>query len=109
MNIASIAHTLPRPLPGSDAQRPGGAVAAYDAVRDVLDLSSARGIPGEGLTEEEQADFLDMLATLLKHGIVGTETREVDGEERTSFVSISFADPEFRSAPPARKRLDILA
>lgn len=89
--------------------RHGGGVAAYSAMGDALDLSKGRQGELDRLSPEAQDSFLKMLATLLKHGVVGTESRVVDGRLEESFVSIGFADPEFRESPPVRHSIDLRA
>lgn len=54
------------------------------------------------LSAEERDSFLKMLANLLQQGVVGTETLEVNGQPRDTFVSARMADPELAHARPYR-------
>ena len=109
--------TTARTQPDRGADRLS-AVAAADAVDDVLNLSGAAGRDVIGtfhrLDSGEQQDFLTMLAELLSQGVVGTETLEVNHEPYVSFLPSSIADPRLAHARPwrqdqARHALDILA
>ena len=80
---------------------------AVQAIDDVLDLTQGpRDLIGSlvNLSHEEQEQFLQMLARLLQHGIIGTETLEVDGQPRKTFVSTRIADPQLRHAKPYRNQ-----
>ncbi len=102
MQLAPVHSGVPAYVPPA---RPAAAPSAFAAIDDVLDLSSgSRNIVGNyhALPEEEKEHFLEMLATLLKQGVIGKETKEVDGRPYESFVSIGFADPVVRDAPPYR-------
>ena len=67
------------------------------------------------MSPEDQQNFLKTLATLLKQGVVGTETRRVNGRPYKSFIAVGIADPKLKDAPryqetpPLRPRLDIRA
>jgi hypothetical protein len=81
------------------------ATTAVKAIDDVLDLSQGgRDIGGlfQKLGAPEQDEFLKMLVRLLQHGIVGTETLEVNGQPHETFVTTRIADPELRHARPYR-------
>lgn len=95
--------TLPRPaLPPIAPRGPrgGSAIGAIDAL---FDLSAGRRDPFSTLgrlSGEELESFLQMTADLLRAGIVGIETLEVEGQPRETFVSTRAAAPDLRGAPP---------
>lgn len=93
---------LPRPLEG--------ALSAAEAVDAVLNLGGGpRDVAGTygGLPPENRPDFLKMLAALLRQGVIGTETRKLNGEAYTTFVDTAIADPRLKGlplyAPPENK------
>ncbi|MFP4501135.1 MAG: hypothetical protein ACLFTT_09060 [Candidatus Hydrogenedentota bacterium] len=82
-------------------------LAAYDAAALTFDLSqSARNLLGTvlGLGPDQLDDFLDISVDLLRAGVVGKETLEVNGQRRETFVAARMADPALRGAPPYRTR-----
>jgi hypothetical protein len=96
---------------------PSGA-SVFEAVQDTLAIGSgARDIWGsvQGLDEEGVKEFLSTLAVLLREGVVGTESLEVNGERYESFVSTRLGSEELRHArqyrpdPPLRPRLNYQA
>lgn len=116
MQLAPVQNTGTLSPPPPRPALPPAQPSAIAAVEDVLDLSSgSRNIIGNyrALSPEEQVNFLETLATLLKQGVIGTETKEVNGRPYQSFVSIGFADPVVRDAPTyrdndtIRPRLDV--
>lgn len=79
---------------------------AQDAIEDTLDLSSnARNVLAavSGLAPAERNQYLENLARLLKAGIVGVETLEIDGRPYQSFASTRAADPRVAHARPYRQ------
>ena len=105
INALNANTPAPLPAPGPSPR----AVAALDAT---LGLDPNGGAPLRAigrLRPEEQADFAQMLAKLLQQGVVGAETREVDGRAYTTFVDAGIAAPPWlRDAPPYRT-LDLRA
>lgn len=94
------------------------AASVFEAVQDSLTLDSgARDLWGsvQALDEDGVKEFLSALATLLKEGVVGTETLEVNGEPYQSFVSTRLGSEDLRHArnyrqdPPVRPRLNYQA
>lgn len=88
------------------------------AVEDVFDLSATGRDFYDRYTRmgpEDQQQFLDTVALLLKQGIVGTEIRRVDGRRYESFISVGIGDPMLKDAPyyhesvSPRPRYDLLA
>jgi hypothetical protein len=78
------------------SRTPGETGALLDGAREVASK------PGGG------SAFLSMLATLIKQGVVGSESLEVRGEKYTSFVESRFAaSNDVRDARPYR--LDLAA
>lgn len=59
----------------------GDTAALYDGIR-----AAARSESGQ--------EFLTMLATMIKQGVVGRETLEVRGERYTSFIENRIAAPD---------------
>jgi len=80
----------------------GGAFGAVDAV---FDLSGRRGdLFGRyaALGKEDREAFLQITASLLKQGIVGTETLRVDGRPYQTDVTTRLGDERLRRAPAYR-------
>lgn len=57
----------------------------------------------EGLNEMEKAEFLKMLAVLLKEGIVGYEVLEIDGKPERHDILDQIVDKRTRGAKLYRK------
>lgn len=79
----------------------GNPADALAAVRDTLDLSTPvrAGLDAiRNLRPDEQRQYLEILARLLREGIIGTETLEVNGQPYESFASTRFADPRLAQA-----------
>ena len=77
------------------------------AVDDFLDLSGGPRDVFGALGSMDDADveaFLEMLAQLLKSGVMGTEMLEVNGEAYKSFIVTRAADEDVRDAPLYRER-----
>jgi len=77
------------------------------AVDDFLDLSGGPRDIFRALGSMDDADvdaFLQMLAQLLKSGVMGTEMLEVNGEPYKSFIVTRAADEDVRDAPLYRER-----
>lgn len=107
MNITALDNAItplparPAPAPPVDARATvvSDALAVYDGIQDTFNLTGpGRDIFGgyAQLQETQKAGFLNQLASLLHQGVVGTETREVDGRPYQSFVEIGFADERLR-------------
>jgi len=95
---------LPKP---SDTAGNSGTVAAFDAIDAFLDLSG----PGpaklqklHALNPAEQSLFMRHLSELIRFGVVGTETLEVDGQTRHTFAETRYADPTLHGARRQRLR-----
>ena len=95
---------------------PTGSV--FDAMEVALDLSGeSRDLYGTytRLGKEGGGAFLDMLANVLQRGIVGTETLEVDGQARTTFITTRLGDPRlmharaYRDSVAFEPRIDLTA
>ena len=83
------------------------AVQVFEALDQFMDLGQRSGsrLAGfHGLNKDERALFASHLSQLSRLGIVGTETLEVRGLPRQSFVETAYADPELRDAPQYRRR-----
>ena len=88
-----------------NASPPGG--GAFQAIEDTFDLTHGnRNLHGnfQRLSPEDQQEYLKMLARLLQHGIVGTETLNVNNQPYTTFATTRLGDPQLRHAPPYRPR-----
>ena len=86
--------------------------AVFRAVEDTFDLSGASTIGTlAALTEGEQADFLTITARLLAQGVIGRETREVDGRPYATFAENAIYQPDWlRNAPQyTGSRFDAIA
>ena len=84
---------------GNTGLTAGGAFGAVDAV---FDLSGRRGdLFGRyaALGKEDRESFLQVTASLLKQGIVGTETLQVNGRPYRSDVTTRLGDERLRRAP----------
>lgn len=83
-------------------------VAVFKALDDFLDLGSsgqARSARLQQLGRSESSLFFKHLQELVRLGVVGTESLEVHGQTRQSFVETEYADPQLRNAPLQRSRL----
>lgn len=122
MNITALNNaTTPLPAPPAPAQpadaraaEVSDALAVYDGIQDTFNLSGpGRDIFGgyAQLQETQKNGFLNQLASLLHQGVVGTETREVNGRPYQSFVEIGFADERLRGTRTYTRRtpLDLRA
>ena len=79
--------------------------APAKAIDRVLDLSTpGRDVFGAigRLNAEEREAFFAMLATLLRMGIVGIETVDVDGRPHQTFASTRMAARHLRGRPEYR-------
>ena len=73
----------------------------FDAVLQAFDLSTEGRPLLESvfeLSDAERPTFLQLVAELLRSGVVGIETLEVNGEPYQSFVTTRLAAPELRNA-----------
>ncbi len=80
----------------------------FDAVGVVLNLSdSGRDLMGTlaRVSVSERPAFIEMVADLLQHGVVGTETLEVNGEPYTAFATTRLGDAQLRHAKPYHAEL----
>ena len=125
MSIESITHSAVSPASTAATQQaaqtaetreaarilPTGSI--FDAVGVVLDLSSeTRDALGavSGLEGEERNQFLEIIASVLNRGVVGTETLEVNGQPYESFATTRLGDPRLMHAKPYYgSRLDVVA
>jgi hypothetical protein len=93
----------------------------FDAVDLALDLSrdTTQGATVMGaynaLDATDRNAFLSTLSGLLKQGVVGTETLDVNGESQTTFVDTRLGDPRlmhaktWRGATATAAQLDLRA
>ena len=67
-----------------------------------------RGVLGDfkALSPDDQREFLQATASLLKQGIVGQNTLRVDGQPRVTDATIRLADDRLRHAPAYTGRVD---
>ena len=127
INYGSAGASLPVARPSAEAAsatvplaslaaRYSDAVDSAQLVDNVFNLSRTPGETGALLDGAREAAskpgggsaFLSMLATLIKQGVVGSESLEVRGEKYTSFVESRFAaSNDVRDARPYR--LDLAA
>ncbi|MFN8359856.1 MAG: hypothetical protein U0264_08065 [Candidatus Kapaibacterium sp.] len=70
----------------------------FKKVESFMNLGSTKDILLNDLTADEKDQFLKILSTLLKEGIVGYEMLEVNGRPEKHFVDISFGDHRLRGA-----------
>ncbi len=68
-----------------------------------LDLGSTRSLYTGNLSEKELEQFLDILAKLLKKGIVGYKYYEVNGKIEKHFIVPSIAEPRLDNAKLIRR------
>jgi hypothetical protein len=85
----------------------------FPTAEDALDLSRGDK-PSPGSIDPASGDaYLRSLATLLRAGIVGVETRAVNGRPVERFITTAIGDESLRGLPPYRgpwpNRLDIRA
>ncbi len=109
----TISATIPTyPAPSVTAARMTRQVSDAGLLDNALNLSRSTGDTAalyEGIrsaaNSESGQDFLTMLATMIKQGVVGRETLEVRGERYTSFVENRIAAPdEIAHAPRFDRR-----
>ncbi len=87
--------------PPNGAQAPPDSLSVTDAIEDTFDLSrSGRDLLQtlQSLAPADRESYLNNLARLLKAGIVGTETLEVEGRAYQSFATTRLADPRLAHA-----------
>ncbi len=98
--------------PADTAARFTRQVASADLLDKALNLTRSRsdtaalydGIHAAASSESGQ-EFLTMLATMIKQGVVGRETLEVRGQRYTSFIENRIAAPdEIAHAPRFDRR-----
>ncbi len=103
--VNPVTSFLPPIPPAAAFTGASGPAAVSDAVEDTLDLSrQSRAFFGgpSVITPDDFESFLQQLATLLRNGIVGTETRELDGRPVERFVTTAIGDPSLRGLAPYR-------
>lgn len=108
MNVSAITGTtnpLAAYFPPSEGDPSTDDVTAIGAVEDVLDLTNERTGLFESLATlggDEFDNFLELLATLLQAGVIGTEVLEVNGQRYENFAGNELADPNIARAPVYR-------
>ena len=125
INYGSVGASLPVARPSADAAnaavplaslatRYSDAVDSAQLVDNAFDLSRTPGETAallEGAREAASTPgggsaFLSMLASLIKQGVVGSESLEVRGEQYKSFIESRFAGSnDVRGARPYRLEL----
>lgn len=91
--------------PQNGTQAPSNNLSVSDAIEDTFDLSrSGRDLLQtlQTLAPADRESYLNNLARLLKAGIVGTETLEVEGQAYHSFATTRLADHRLAHARPYR-------
>ena len=67
-------------------------VKAFDTLDACLNLGSPGRLSLRGLNPEEMEEFLQMLSTLLKKGVVGYEILEIDDKPEKHFIVTQIGD-----------------
>ena len=88
-------------------------ILATRAAEGMLDLTAPRHSAWqamESLSGEDRESYLKTMADLLRAGVVGIETLEVDGHPYTRFAELAIGDDAHRGDPQYRRqRLDVRA
>lgn len=102
MNLSAI---------GFEPQLPADPLAATRAAQGMLDLTAPRHGAWDtafSLAPQDRKSYLNTLATLLRSGIVGVETLDINGRPYTRFAELAIGDEQHRGAPQYR-RIDLRA
>lgn len=78
---------------------------AFAKVDKALNLTNPGPLDLKDLSDNERKEFLKMLSSVLKSGITGYETLEVNGVAEKHFAETEIADKRLNGAKP-HKRLD---
>lgn len=100
MNLSTI---------GNQAQLGPDLLSTTRATEAMLNLTAPRHAAWDtahSLSPQDRESYLSTLATLLKSGIVGIETLDVNGHPYTRFAELAIGDEQHRGAPQYR-RLDL--
>jgi hypothetical protein len=76
----------------------------YDRIENFLNLGGSSRLETDDLTPEEARQFLTMMATLMRQGVVGFEEFEIDGRRERHYVVNQFGDDRLKGA---RLRYDV--
>ncbi|MBI9072566.1 MAG: hypothetical protein JEY94_13270 [Melioribacteraceae bacterium] len=71
---------------------------AFKKIDDFLNLGKPDRLNMDNLSDGEKEEFLKMLSTLLKEGIVGYEYLEVDGKKEKHFIVNQLKNDRIRGA-----------
>lgn len=71
---------------------------AFKRVNDFLDLGKPDRLNTDDMSPGEEEEFLKMLSMLLKRGVVGYETLEVDGKPEKHFMVTQIGDDRLYGA-----------
>ena len=71
---------------------------AFKKIDDFLNLGKADRLDTSELNPAEKEEFLKMLSTLLKKGIVGYETLEVNGKPEKHYIVNQIGDERLKGA-----------
>jgi hypothetical protein len=102
--------------PGGGGVPDAGTFAAVDGFLNLT--AEGRDVFGlvENLSPSERSNFLNVVASLLRQGVIGNEYREVGGRPVEQFATTAIADDRYdgagyyrRAADPTPRVLDLLA
>lgn len=71
---------------------------AFKKIDDFLNLGKPDRLAMDGMNEEEKKEFLKMLASLLKKGIVGYEVLKVNGKPEKHFIVNQIGNERIKGA-----------
>ncbi len=77
----------------------------FKKIDDFFNLGKPNRLSTEGMSKEEKDEFLQVLAALLKEGIVGYEVLEVDGKPEKHFIVNQIGNERIRGAKLYKDRL----
>ncbi len=75
----------------------------YDRIDKFLNLGRPDRLDVSDLNDAEKEEFLKMLANLLKHGIIGYEILEVNGQPEKHFIVNQIGDERIYGAKLYKK------
>ncbi len=71
---------------------------AFKKIDDFLNLGKPDRLNTDDLNPEEEKEFLKMLSSLLKQGVVGYEVLEVNGKPEKHFIVNQIGDQRIKGA-----------
>lgn len=73
---------------------------AFQKLDDFLNLGKRDRMDLSGLNKAEKEEFLKMLTTLIRHGIVGYQEYEINGKREKHYIVNTIGDERLYGAKP---------